>query len=197
MKRVLMITGDFTEDYETMVPFQALEMTGIRVDAVCPGKRKGDTIKTAVHSFEGDLTYTEREGHPFTLTADFDAVDFDLYDGLFLTGGRCPEYLRLDPDVISLAKCFLRSGKPVAAICHGVQILAAADVLRGRTLTAYPAIRPEITLAGGTYIEVAPDDVVIDGNLITSPAWPGNTAILKAFFTALGGRIEFHETEER
>lgn len=189
MKRVLMITGDFTEDYETMVPYQTLEMVGVKVDAVCPGKKKGDLIKTAIHDFEGDLTYTEKVGHNFTLTGDFDSVDFDDYDGLFLTGGRSPEYLRLDHRVISLVKCFVRSGKPVAAICHAAQILTVADVLKGRTLTAYPAIGPEITLAGGIFIEKAPDDVVVDGNLITAPAWPGNTAILKAFIAALGIRI--------
>lgn len=189
MKRVLMITGDFTEDYETMVPYQALEMVGIRVDAVCPGKKKGDMIKTAIHDFEGDLTYTEKVGHNFSLTEDFDKVDFDNYDGLFLTGGRSPEYLRLDHRVLSLVKCFVRSGKPVAAICHAAQLLTVADVLQGRTLTAYPAIGPEITLAGGIFIEKAPDDVVVDGNLITAPAWPGNIAILKAFISALGIRI--------
>lgn len=189
MKRVLIITGDFTEDYETMVPFQAMEMVGIKVDAVSPGKKAGDTIKTAIHDFEGDQTYTEKPGHKFALTADFNEVDFDDYDGLFLTGGRCPEYLRLDTKVISLVKCFVRSGKPVASICHGAQILTAADVLRGRTLTAYPAVSPEIILAGGNYIETEPDDVVVDGNLITSPAWPGNTALLKAFIYAVGIRV--------
>ena len=189
MKRVLMITGDFTEDYETMVPYQALEMVGMQVDAVCPGKKKGDKIKTAIHDFEGDSTYTEKPGHNFVLTADFDQIDFDQYDGLFLTGGRCPEYLRLDHKVLTLVKCFIRSGKPVAAICHAAQILTVADVLKGRTLTSYPTIGPEITLAGGHYVETAPDRVVIDGNLITAPAWPGNTAILRAFIDALGIRI--------
>lgn len=189
MKRVLMITGDFTEDYETMVPYQAMEMAGISVDAVCPDRKKGDKIKTAIHDFEGDLTYTEKPGHYFALTADFDKVDFDSYDGLFLTGGRSPEYLRLNHKVISLVKCFVRSGKPVASICHGAQILTAADVLQGRTLTSYPAIEPEIRMAGGEYVETEPDGVVIDGNLITSPAWPGNIAILKAFIHALGIKI--------
>ncbi len=190
MKRVLMITGDFTEDYETMVPYQALEMVGIRVDAVCPGKKAGEKIKTAIHDFEGDLTYTEKPGHNFTLTADFASVDFDDYDGLFITGGRSPEYLRLDQKVLSLVKCFVRSGKPVASICHGAQILTAADVLRGRTVTAYPAIGPDVTIAGGNYVEVAPDDVVVDGNLVTSPAWPGNTALLKSFIALLGISIK-------
>lgn len=186
MKRVLMIAGDFTEDYETMVPYQALEMVGIKVDAVCPGKKAGDLIKTAIHDFEGDLTYTEKPGHNFALTADFDKVEFEDYDGLFLTGGRSPEYLRLDAKVITLVKCFMKSGKPVASICHGAQFLTAADVLQGRTLTAYPAIAPDIKLAGGEYVEVEADDVVVNGNLITSPAWPGNTAILREFIKALG-----------
>lgn len=189
MKRVLMLAGDFTEDYETMVPYQALEMVGVKVDVVCPGKKAGDLIKTAIHDFEGDQTYTEKPGHNFTLTADFEEVDFDDYDGLFLTGGRSPEYLRLDHKVLTLVKCFVRSGKPVASICHGAQILTAADVLKGRTLTAYPAVGPEVTMAGGKYIEAAPDDVVVDGNLITSPAWPGNIALLRAFIHALGIRI--------
>lgn len=186
MKRVLMLTGDFTEDYETMVPYQALEMVGIKVDAVCPGKKAGEKVKTAIHDFEGDQTYTEKPGHQFTLNADFQEVKFDDYDGLFLTGGRAPEYLRLDHKVISLVKCFVRSGKPVASICHGAQVLTAADAVRGRTLTAYPAVGPEVMMAGGNFVEVAPDDVVVDGNLITSPAWPGNTAILRAFVHSLG-----------
>ena len=156
---------------------------------MCPDRKKGDKIKTAIHDFEGDLTYTEKPGHYFALTADFDKVDFDSYDGLFLTGGRSPEYLRLNHKVISLVKCFVRSGKPVASICHGAQILTAADVLQGRTLTSYPAIEPEIRMAGGEYVETEPDGVVIDGNLITSPAWPGNIAILKAFIHALGIKI--------
>lgn len=185
-KKVLLIAGDFTEDYETMVPYQALEMVGIQVDAVCPGKKAGDLIKTAVHDFEGDLTYTEKPGHNFALTADFDDVEFEDYDGLFLTGGRSPEYLRLDAKVIALIKCFMKSGKPVAAICHAAQLLTAANVLQGRRLTAYPAMAPDITLAGGTYVEVAPDDVIVNGNLITSPAWPGNIAILREFIKALG-----------
>lgn len=186
MKRVLMITGDFTEDYETMVPYQAMEMAGIQVDAVCPEKKAGDQVKTAIHDFEGDQTYTEKPGHNFTLNADFEKVSFDDYDGLFLTGGRAPEYLRLNQKVLSLVKCFVRSGKPVASICHGAQVLTAADVVRGRTLTAYPAVGPEVTMAGGKFIEAAPDDVVVDGNLITSPAWPGNTALLRAFLHKLG-----------
>ena len=175
MQKILLLAGDFTEDYETMVPFQALSMLGYQVDAVCPGKKAGEFIKTAIHDFEGDQTYTEKPGHLFKLTKTFDEVDFDDYIGLFITGGRSPEYIRMDHKVISLVKCFVRSGKPVAAICHAAQVLTAADV----------------KLAGGNYIEVAPDEAVVDCNLITSPAWPGNTAILREFAKALGCEFIF------
>lgn len=185
MKRILMLTGDFTEDYETMVPFQALEMVGYKVDTVCPDKKAGDFVKTAIHDFEGDQTYTEKPGHLFQLNYDFDKVEFDNYDGLFITGGRSPEYLRMNPQVISLVKCFMKASKPVAAICHGAQILAAADVLCGRTLTAYPALAADVKLAGGKFVEVDADKAVVDGNLVTAPAWPGNTAILREFIKKL------------
>lgn len=188
MKRILMLTGDFTEDYETMVPFQTLQVVGYHVDAVCPDKKAGDFVKTAIHDFEGDQTYTEKPGHLFCLNADFDKVEFEHYDGLFITGGRSPEYLRLNPKVISLVKCFMKAGKPVAAICHAAQILAAAEVICGRTLTAYPALCADVKLAGGKYMEVAPDQAVVDGNLVTAPAWPGNTAILREFIRKLEAR---------
>ena len=185
MKKILMLTGDFTEDYETMVPFQTLSVLGYQVDAVCPDKKAGDFVKTAIHDFEGDQTYTEKPGHLFQLNKSFDEVEFDDYDGLFITGGRAPEYIRLNNKVITLVKCFVKSGKPVASICHGAQVLAAADILCGRTLTAYPAVGPDVKLAGGNYVEVAPDEAVVDGNLVTSPAWPGNIAILREFIRLL------------
>jgi len=193
MHRVLLLAGDFTEDYETMVPFQALSMLGFQVDAVCPDKKAGEFLKTSIHDFEGDQTYTEKPGHLFALNKSFDEVDFDDYDGLFITGGRAPEYIRLNNKVITLAKCFVRSGKPVASICHGIQVLTAAGVLQGRKVTCYPACGPDAVLAGASYIEVAPDEVVVDGNLITSPAWPGNTAILREFAHALGCRFVFDD----
>lgn len=186
MKTVLLLAGDFTEDYEVMVPFQALEAIGIKVDAVCPDKGEGELIKTAIHDFEGDQTYTEKPGHLFRLTASFNYLKLDSYDGLFITGGRAPEYLRLDQRVLDIVRYFMELSKPVAAICHGVQILTAAGVVKGRTLTAYPAVAPEIKMAGGVYIETAPDRVVTDSNLITSPAWPGNSALIRAFIKEMG-----------
>ncbi len=190
MKKILLLAGDYTEDYETMVPFQALSMLGYQVDAVCPDKKAGDLIRTSIHDFEGDQTYSEKRGHNFALTKTFEEVEFDDYVGLFITGGRSPEYIRLNNKVLTLVKMFVKSGKPVAAICHAVQVLTAADVLHGRKVTCYPACSPDVALAGGTYVEVAPDQSVVDGNLITSPAWPGNTAILRDFVKALGCRIE-------
>ena len=189
-KKILLLCGDYTEDYETMVPFQALSMLGYQVDAVCPDKKAGDTVHTAVHDFLGAQTYTELKGHMFALTADFDAVDPAEYVGLFITGGRAPEYIRLNPRVIEIVRAFFADGKPVAAICHGPQVLTAAGVLAGYKATAYPAVGPDITLAGGTYVEVPVDQAVVDRNLVTSPAWPGDTAICREFVKLLGAKIE-------
>ncbi|HIV68665.1 MAG TPA: DJ-1/PfpI family protein [Candidatus Butyricicoccus stercorigallinarum] len=189
-KKILLLCGDYTEDYETMVPFQALSMLGYQVDAVCPDKKAGDTVATAVHDFLGAQTYAEMPGHRFALTADFDAVDPADYAGLFITGGRAPEYIRLNPRVIEIVQAFFAGGKPVAAICHGPQVLTAAGVLKGYQATAYPAVGPDITLAGGTYVEVPVDQAVVDRNLVTAPAWPGDTAICREFVRLLGAKIE-------
>lgn len=189
-KKILMLCGDFTEDYETMVPFQALSMLGYEVHAVCPGKKAGDTVCTAVHDFLGEQTYTELRGHNFALTADFDAVKAEDYAGLFITGGRAPEYIRLNEKVLDLTRAFFADGRPVAAICHGPQVLTAAGVLAGYKATAYPAVGPDITLAGGEYVPADVAEAVVDRNLVTSPAWPGNTAICREFAKLLGAKIE-------
>ncbi|HKK12384.1 MAG TPA: DJ-1/PfpI family protein [Flavobacteriaceae bacterium] len=190
MKKVLFLTGDFAEDYETMVPFQMLEMVGYEVHAVCPDKKKGDTIKTAIHDFEGDQTYLEKSGHNFTLNYSFDDVDVNLYDGLVIAGGRAPEYLRLNEKIINVVKHFFTADKPVAAICHGPQILTAAGVVKGRKLTAYPAVGPEVTLAGGEYQSIPVDGVYVDGNLVTSPAWPAHPSFIREFLKIMGAKIE-------
>lgn len=184
-KMILMIVGDYAEDYETMVPFQALQAVGHRVDAICPEKTTGDTIITAIHDFEGDQTYSEKPGHRFSLNADFDEVDPADYDALVIPGGRAPEYLRLNPDVIELVRHFFHTQKPVAAICHGAQLLAAAGVLEGRTCAAYPACAPDVRLAGGTYADINVDAATIDGNLVTAPAWPAHPVWLARFLELL------------
>lgn len=188
-KRILMIVGDYGEDYETMVPFQALLAVGHTVDAVCPDKAKGDKIATSIHDFEGDQTYSEKRGHNFVLNASFADVDPTHYDALVIPGGRAPEYLRLNPAVIAAVKHFFKAGKPVAAICHGPQILAAAGVLSGRTCSAYPACRYDVELAGGSYADIPIDSAVTDGNLVTAPAWPAHPSWIAQFLTVLGTRI--------
>lgn len=189
-KNILFLTGDFAEDYETMVPFQALQMVGHIVHAVCPGKRAGDTIKTAIHDFEGDQTYTEKPGHLFALNANFDEVDTANYHALAIAGGRAPEYLRLNPRVIAIIQEFAAAGKPIAAVCHGAQLLAAAEVIRGKTIACYPACSPEVKLAGATYADIAVDQAITDGNFITAPAWPAHPAWLAQFLKALGTVIK-------
>src|SRR5213078_2125651 len=143
-KSILMIVGDYVEDYEVMVPFQALLMVGHTVHSVCPGKKAGDRIRTAIHDFEGDQTYSEKPGHNFALNAAFAEVKADDYHALVIPGGRAPEYLRLNEQVLNLVRAFAASSKPIAALCHGIQVLTAAGVVRGRTLTAYPAVGPEV-----------------------------------------------------
>ncbi|MFD1768885.1 DJ-1/PfpI family protein [Sphingobacterium suaedae] len=185
-KKVLLIVGDYVEDYEAMVPFQAMGAIGIDVHAVAPDRKKGDAIPTAVHDFTGDQTYKELRGHNFVINMDFDNVQPEDYDGLYIAGGRSAEYIRLNEKVIAFTKHFFEMNKPVAAICHGIQVLTTARVLQGRTLTAYVAVGPDIELAGGTWKNIPADQAIVDGNLVTSPAWPGHQAILKEFFKLLG-----------
>ncbi|QDU90878.1 Putative cysteine protease YraA [Pirellulimonas nuda] len=186
-KRVLMIVGDYVEDYEVMVPFQMLQLLGHEPHAVCPDKVSGDTVATAIHDFEGDQTFTEKPGHRFRLNGDFSAASETHFDALLIPGGRSPEYLRVDPRVIELVQGFARAGKPIAATCHAAQLLAAADVIRGRRMQAYPACRPDVELAGGLWDEPSPelDSACVDGNLVTAPAWPANAAWVKAFARVL------------
>ena len=189
-KKILMLVGDYVEDYEAMVPFQALQMVGHIVHAVCPGKKAGEVVRTAVHDFEGDQTYSEKRGHNFTLNATFEQVKAGDYDALVIPGGRAPEYIRLNPKVLEIVRHFAGAKKPIAAVCHGAQVLAAADVLQGRSCSAYPAVGPDVKSAGGTYADIPVDQAHVDGNLVTAPAWPAHPAWLAAFLKVLGTRIE-------
>jgi len=189
-KKILMLVGDFVEDYEAMVPFQALMMVGHKVDAVCPDKKAGERVRTAVHDFEGDQTYSEKPGHNFTVNASFDEVRAEDYDALVIPGGRAPEYIRLNETVLKMVRHFAEAGKPIAAICHGAQVLAAAGVLKGKTCSSYPAVGPDVTLAGGTYADIAVDRAQVDGNLVTAPAWPAHPEWLAKFLEILGTKIE-------
>lgn len=189
-KSILMLVGDYVEDYEVMVPFQALQMVGHTVHAVCPGKKSGEFVPTCIHDFEGDQTYTEKRGHNFVLNATFDQVKPEDYDAVILPGGRSPEYLRLNPRVIEIVHHFSKANKPLAAICHAPQILAVADVLKGKKCSAYPATGPDVSIAGGTYVNLPMTDALADGNLITGPAWPALNSWLAKLLAALGTRIE-------
>jgi protease I len=185
-----MLAGDFVEDYEIMVPFQALQAVGHVVEAVCPGKKAGDTVRTAIHDFEGDQTYSEKPGHNFALNATFDDVREEQYDALVIPGGRAPEYIRLNPRVLDIVRHFAQAGKPIAAICHGAQVLAAAGVLEDRRCSAYPACAPDVTRAGGRYAEIPVDEAAVDGNLVTALAWPAHPKWIAAFLEVLGTKIE-------
>jgi protease I len=188
-KKILMIVGDYVEDYEVMVPFQALLMVGHQVHAVCPDKKAGESVKTAIHDFEGDQTYSEKRGHNFGLNASFEEIKAEDYDALVIPGGRAPEYIRLNNRVLQMVRHFASAGKPIATICHGAQLLAAAGVLEGRSCSAYPAVGPDVTRAGGKYVEIAVDQAHADGNLISAPAWPAHPQWLAKFLVALGTRI--------
>jgi protease I len=192
-KKILMIVGDYVEDYEVMVPFQMLLLVGHEVHAVCPGKKEGETVATAIHDFEGDQTYSEKRGHNFRLNATFDSVDEKTYDALVIPGGRAPEYLRMNPRVRELVQHFSATNKPIAAICHGVQLLTAVGVLmEGRRVSAYPACQAEVELAGGEFVPASEhfDNAYTEGNLVTAPAWPAHPAWMRQFLAVLGTRIE-------
>ncbi len=189
-KKILMLVGDYVEDYEVMVPFQALQMVGHIVHAVCPDKKAGDIVRTSVHDFEGDQTYSEKRGHNFTLNATFAEVKAEDYDALVIPGGRAPEYIRLNEKVLDIVRHFAQANKPIAAICHGPQVLAAAGVLVGKGCSAYPAVGPDVGSAGGQYVSVPIDQAHVDGNLVTAPAWPAHPAWLKKFLDVLETRIE-------
>ncbi|OIQ70513.1 general stress protein 18 [mine drainage metagenome] len=188
-KRILLLAGDYAEDYETMVPFQTLLAVGHTVHAVCPGKKAGEQVRTAIHDFEGAQTYSEKPGHNFTLNATFDEVKAEDYDALVIPGGRAPEYLRLNPHVLDVVRHFFTASKPVAAVCHGAQILAAAGVLEGRECSSYPACAPEVRGAGGRYADIPIDQAVTEGNLVSAPAWPAHPAWMGQFLKLLGTQI--------
>jgi protease I len=189
-KKILMLVGDFVEDYEVMVPFQTLQAVGHKVHAVCPSKAAGDKVRTAIHDFEGDQTYSEKPGHNFGLNATFDEVKAENYDALVIPGGRAPEYIRLNPKVLEMVKHFVETDKPIATICHGPQVLAAADVLQGKECSAYPAVGPDVIQAGGTWVDIPVDQAHVDGNLVTAPAWPAHPDWMAKFLAVMGTKIE-------
>ncbi len=191
-KRVLMIVGDYVEDYEAMVPLQVLQMVGHAVDTACPGKQAGQTVITAIHDFEGEQTYSEKRGHNFSINMTWEDVDPSSYDALVLPGGRAPEYLRMHEGVLDVVRHFHAANKPIAAICHAAQLLSAAGVLKGKSCSAYPALKPDVIAAGGIFIEASQhfDNAFTDGNLVSAPAWLAHPAWMAQFLKKLGTKIE-------
>jgi len=188
--RILMIVEDYVEDYEVMVPFQALQTVGHVVHVVCPGREEGETVVTAIHDFENEYTYTERRGHNFELNETFDDIDINDYNALILPGGRSSEYLRLCEEVLDMVQHFNDENKPIAAMCHGVQILISADILEGKRCTGYPALQTDISNAGGEWVDIDMDDALVDGNLVTAQAWNAHPEWLAKFLELLGTKIE-------
>ncbi|QDS98532.1 DJ-1/PfpI family protein [Adhaeretor mobilis] len=187
-KTVLMIVGDYVEDYEAMVPKQILETLGVAVHTACPDKKAGETVATAIHDFEGEQTYSEKRGHNFAVNTDWQSVKEADYDGLVIPGGRSPEYLRLDERVLEIVRDFAKHEKPLAATCHAAYVLTAANVVREKKCQAYPTLRPELELAGAVWVEPSEglDSVHVDGHLVTAPAWPANANWMREFARLLG-----------
>lgn len=195
-KKILFLVGDYVEDYEVMVPFQMMQMVGHEAIAVCPDKQAGDFVRTAVHDFEGDQTYSEKPGHNFVLNGTFDEIDPADFDALVIPGGRAPEYLRLNERVLEITRHFANEKKPIAAICHGPQILTAAGVVEGLVCTAYPAVGPAVRAAGAKYEAIPVDQAVVDhdAKLVTAPAWPAHGDWMAKFLDLLGTKIIHGET---
>ena len=186
-KKILIIAGDCAEDYEVKVPQQALQMLGYEVHVTAPQKKAGDMLQLVVHDFTGLDTYIELTGHRIGVDVALEGLKAADYAGLVIPGGRAPEYVRLSEKAVSLVKDFFSEGKPVAAVCHGTQLLAAADVLKGKETTSYPACGPECSIAGATWHN---KPVVTSGNLVTAQAWPNHPEWLRAFVGLLGAKIE-------
>ncbi|KAJ2508190.1 hypothetical protein H4217_008614 [Coemansia sp. RSA 1939] len=191
--KVLLLSGDYVEDYELFAPLKALQMIGIEVHVVCPDKSAGDTVQTAIHTFEGHQTYSERAGYPFVLTHSFASIELGDYAGLIVPGGRFPEYQRVDKRVLDVVRRFFGSNLPVAAICHGLQLLATAGVLQGgRSCSAYPTCSVDIEAVGGKYVhfDAASDNVHVDGNLVSAPAYNAIGSWMREFIRLLGVKIQ-------
>jgi protease I len=191
-KKILMLTGEFTEEYEIFVYQQAMEAVGHTVHVICPDKKAGDLIKTSLHDFEGDQTYTEKMGHYFTINKTFAEAEANpaQYDAVYCAGGRGPEYIRTDKRVQGIVRHFHEAKKPIFTICHGVQILIAVDgVVRGKKVAALGACAPEVELAGGTYIDVAPTEAYVDGTMVSAKGWTGLAAFIRECLKVLGTEI--------
>ncbi|MBP7000865.1 DJ-1/PfpI family protein [Amaricoccus sp.] len=194
MPKILMLTGEFTEEYEIYVYQQGMEAIGHTVHVVCPDKKKGEMIRTSLHDFEGHQTYLERYGHLAEINKTFAEVDVTEYDAVYCAGGRGPEYIRTDKRVQAMVKHFHDEGKPIFTICHGVQILVAVDgVVKGKRVGALGACEPEVRLAGGTYVDLSPTESLIDGNMVSAKGWTALAAFMRDCNTVLGTEVRHGE----
>ncbi len=193
-KKILMLVGDFTEEYEIFVFHQAMEAVGHTVDIVCPDKKAGQILHTSLHDFEGHQTYTEKLGHNYILNKTFADVDPAEYDAVYAAGGRGPEYIRIDKRVQAIVRHFHESDKPIFTICHGVQVLMAVDgVIRGKRVAALQYCEPEVTAVGGIYVDVPPTGAHVDGKLVSAKGWPGLAAFMRECLKVLGTEIRHAE----
>lgn len=176
--RILIIGGDAVEALEIFYPYFRLREEGWDVDVAAPTRK---TLRTVVHDFEDWETYTEKPGYRFPwVSRSLAETDPAQYDGLVIPGGRMPEYVRVvaEESLRKIVSHFMENRKPVAAICHGPLVLAAFGYVRGRRMTSYIAVKPEIVNSGGTWVD---EEVVVDDNLVTSRAWPDNPAWMREF----------------
>jgi protease I len=189
-KKILMLTGEFTEEYEIFVFQQAMEAVGHTVHVICPDKKAGDVIATSLHDFEGHQTYTEKFGHNFVINKTFSEVEPEQYHAVYCAGGRGPEYIRTDKRIQAIVRHFHEAKKPIFTICHGVQILVAVDgVVRGKKVAALGACEPEVTLAGGTYIDLSPTEAYVDGNMVSAKGWTALATFMRECLKVLGTEI--------
>lgn len=189
-KKILMLCGEFTEEYEIFVYQQAMEAVGHTVHVVCPDKRAGDTIATSLHDFEGHQTYTEKPGHAVLINKTFAEIRGDDYHAVYCPGGRGPEYIRTDKRIQTLVRHFHETRKPIFTICHGVQILVAVDgVVRGKRVGALAACEPEVTLAGGIYVDLSPTEALVDGTMVSGKGWTALAAFIRECLNVLGTEI--------
>ncbi|WP_396667383.1 DJ-1/PfpI family protein [Microbacterium sp. R86528] len=180
--KILIITGDAAETLEVFYPLHRLQEAGYEVHIGAPEKRK---LQFVVHDFVDDFdTYTEKPGH--TWNADIALADVNPADyvAIVVPGGRAPEYLRNNEEAKRIVRYFFEKNNPVAATCHGPLLLAAAGVLEGRTSAAYPELAIDVEVVGGVFEN---GGAVVDGNLVSSRAWPDNGTWMKAFLEVLDG----------
>ena len=179
-QRILLVTGDAGEAYETLYAMHRFQEAGWDVDIAAPEKR---LLNLVIHEMEpGWHTYTERPGYRVAANRVFDEVRVEDYEAILLIGGRAPEYLRNNQRVIEIVQEFHRLQKFVLAICHGVQVLVKAGLVKGTCMTCYEHVRYEVESAGGYY---STQEAVRDGKIITAQTWQSHPDFYRLVFAAL------------